>query len=339
MHLASFQIDGRELRRRRQRCQPVIAALRELPTESLSSCSACTSREFFVLTSTDRYGLPLRAAMCLLCGLVFQIDRFTRAGFDEFYGGAYRNLVSAFKGKAEGDIQRLRAKQEIYGRSLLEMVRDRISSPRFERILDVGGSTGVVAGIFCDHYGGAATIVDPASSELGEADRRFATVNATLEDWQPDGTYDLILLCNTIEHLHDLGAGFAKLRSVLGEDGWLVCDVADFMASCRLEGPPEVVAKVDHCFWLSLETARRVFNLLGFDVAGAAYGRLPQQVTFLLSPSAELASPTRDPAVVGMLSELQILRGEWLDFTYRSAGIMARTGLSSIARRLLGRLR
>lgn len=338
MRLASFQIDGRELQRRRDRCRPLLPALSELPVESLSSCSACGSRQYFVLTPIDRYGLPLRAAMCMVCGLVFQVDRFTTDGFQEFYGGAYRDLVSAFKGKAEGDIPRLRAKQEIYGRSLLDAVKDRIGdSSSIQRIADVGGSTGVVAGIFSDHYGASATVVDPGARELGEADGELATVQATVEDWQPDGTYDLVLLCNTIEHLHDLAAGFAKLKSALGDDGWLVCDVADFMASCRLEGPPEVVAKVDHCFWLSLETASKVFGLLGFSVAGAAYGRVPQQVTFLLKPTAETPEVTRDPAVSGMLSELQTLRGEWLGLAQRSAGIMTASRLSSFARRLLGR--
>ncbi len=338
MRLASFQVDGRDLHRRRRRCRPLVAALRDLPTETVGSCAACASSDLFVLTSTDRYGLPLRTAMCTLCGLVFQVDRFTREGFQGFYDGAYRDLVSAFKGKAEGDLRRLRAKQELYGRSLLEMVRSTIGASRIERILDVGGSTGVVAGIFSDAYGAAATVVDPAARELGEIDRRFTAVNAILEDWQPDGAYDLVLLYNTIEHLHDLAGSFVKLRTVLGEDGWLVCDIADFMASCRLEGPPEVVAKVDHCFWLSLETARRIFSLLGFDVAGAAYGRMSPQVTFLLCPATETASQDRDPAVASMLSELQTLRGEWLEFSRRSEGVLKSSRWVSVARRLLGRV-
>ena len=85
----------------------------------------------------------------------------------------------------------------------------------------------------------------------------------------PDEMQGNFLVCNTIEHFFDLRDAFKKIREVITEKSIVICDIADFMASCRLEGPPEVVAKVDHCFWLSLESAPQIFQRLGFKVEAA----------------------------------------------------------------------
>lgn len=336
MHLNEFQVSGAELANRRRRCRPIVDRLDGLPTEMVDPCQICGASEPFVLASEDRYGLPLRSALCLRCGLVYQLDRFTRDGFRDFYRGAYRELVSAFKGKDEGDLGRLVAKQRVYGGALLNVLRGRLAPERVDHILDIGGSTGVVAGMFCDAFSATATVVDPAPDELALADQRFASAETTLEDWEVDGRYDLILLCNTIEHLHDLPQSFAKMRAALTDDGLLLCDVADFMASARIEGPAEVLAKVDHCFWLSWETAPEIFQALGFEPVWVAAGRLPQQVTFLLRPTAPQPFSERLPAASDMAGELQRLRAEWLDAAHRT-GRLSRSRFLSLVRRTLGR--
>ncbi len=284
MNTSEFQIDGRSLRERQDRCQSIVREIEGLPTERLSCCPVCESSDFLVLAETDRYGLPFQSALCLECGHIFQVDRFGREGFAIFYRDYYRDLVSAFKGKPDNDLNRLQKKQRVYGESLLARTRSHLQEAEVGTILDVGGSSGVVASIFCDHYQAKGTILDPAPDELRLADRRFEAIESTVEEWEVDqARFDLILLCNTIEHLRDFRLAFEKMRRALAPGGILVLDVADYAMAASQEGPPECISKVDHCHWLTLSTSRAIFSLLGFECRGAFMGRLPEQVGFVLS--------------------------------------------------------
>jgi SAM-dependent methyltransferase len=158
-----------------------------------------------------------------------------------------------------------------------------LPSNRGSLLLDVGGSAGVVARQFADAFGYHPTLFDPAPDEVKAARALGVEASvATIEDFRCDRKYDLILLCRTVEHLFDLRFALNKIRSLLAPNGLFYCDFSDFMEVCRREGPPEATTKVDHCYWLTQETAPSLFRSIGFEIVCINTTMSPEQVGFLL---------------------------------------------------------
>src|SRR6185312_17125468 len=97
--MGRFLISAADLKKRRDRCQKVVGSLAEVPRQFVTRCNACGSEHNAVIAYSDRYGLPIRTAMCTACGLVYLMDRLTQEGYSEFYkDGSYRKITSAFAG-------------------------------------------------------------------------------------------------------------------------------------------------------------------------------------------------------------------------------------------------
>lgn len=104
--MAKFLIHPADLQQRRKRCGSEAARLRKLQREVIVSCNICSSPRHVLVTSKDRYGLPLRSALCLDCGLLYLVDRFTSSGYAEFYGsGSYRTVSCQFLGIAHSTLR------------------------------------------------------------------------------------------------------------------------------------------------------------------------------------------------------------------------------------------
>ncbi|HEX9639339.1 MAG TPA: methyltransferase domain-containing protein [Acidobacteriota bacterium] len=273
-----------DLRRRRQRCRPIVERLQgRLKTGPISSCNICGCAARAILADQDRYGLALRTAICLRCGLIYLMDRLSERDYQDFYlSGSYRALISSFKGRSQ-TLALLRGSQARYAERLAKAWQGLITLDRGSRLLDIGGSTGLVAQRFAAGSDCAVTLLDPAAQEVESVPSAgFERVVGPFEAWQSPHRFDLILLCRTVEHLFDLRAALLKIRSLLRPNGLFFCDIADFLETCRREGPPAVTTKVDHCFWLCQETAPSVFAHLGFEILAVDVALPPDQVGFLL---------------------------------------------------------
>ncbi len=281
--LPSRTFSPHRLRRRQRRCRSVVERILQFEREVVTVCNVCGSGRSAIIADHDRYGLPIRTAMCLDCGLIYVVDRLTAEGYAHFYGaGIYRALIARFKGKAQ-TIQQIRRAQIGYASRLAHTLQGYLPPADGARLLDVGGSTGLVAERFQKQFGFRATVIDPAPHEVTAAQSLgIDAVVSTLEGWETDHQYDLILLCRTVEHLFDLKAALQKVRGLLKPNGLFYCDIADFMETCRREGPPEAVTKIDHVFWLSQETAVRLFRSFGFEIVCMNLTLPPDQVGFLL---------------------------------------------------------
>ena len=255
-------------------------------------------------------------ALCLDCGLFYLVDRFSAAGYSDFYAsGAYRTVSSQFNGVTHA-IDEVQSNQVAYARNLARSLAGFVPARREGKLLDVGGSAGIVAREIAKEFGLRGTVLDPATDEVAAA--RAAGLDAvvgSLEDWNTNDKFDLILLCRSIEHLFDLRHSLARIRSLLTPDGLFYCDIADFMEMCRLMGPPETFTKVDHCYWLTQSTALQIFRSLGFELVSMNIVSGPAQVGFLLracgpSPPEALTSQAQTLAQV---EEIQWIEREWRD--------------------------
>jgi hypothetical protein len=140
------------------------------PREALATCNLCASATFAIVTHRDRYGYPAEAHACMQCGLVFLNPRMTAEAYSRFYDGVYRPLVSAFHGRLI-DAKTIQAEQRDYAVERASLLRPFVASGALTTMLDIGGSTGVVAHHFAEQFGLRGTLIDPAPLEVEEARR------------------------------------------------------------------------------------------------------------------------------------------------------------------------
>ncbi len=256
------------------------------PKERAAVCNLCGARGEGVIpvSRRDRYDYPASLVACARCGLGWLSPRMTATAYVAFYAGVYRPLVSAFHGRRI-DAATVQAQQRDYAAELADFILPRIGrAPR--TIIDVGGSTGVVGAALASRLGACATITDPAPEELAVARAAgMETIAGLAEELDLRGrSWDLVLLCQTIDHLLDVRATLAALRQITAPDGCAFVDILDINLMLAIKGNVERVVKVDHPYYLADATATAFFALTGYMI-------LAERVSgdghrgFLLAPS------------------------------------------------------
>ncbi len=278
-----FLLHPTQLARQRRHCAANVERVRALPSECVLECNVCDSEQSAIIASQDRYGCSSRTAMCLGCGLIYLVDRLTEEGYAEFYGaGHYRALTHAFNG-AQSTVEEIHADQDRYADKLITSLRGYANLRSGGRLLDIGGSAGRVALKFQKSFGVTATVIDPAAEEVAAARKLgLEGITGSIEKWSTNEKFDLILICRSIEHVHDLQAVLSKARRLLCPEGVLFCDIVDFSELCRSFGNPEAITKMDHCYWLTQETAPVIFRSLGLDILSMNIATRPPLVGYLL---------------------------------------------------------
>lgn len=231
--------------------------------EPVRACNLCGGERPVEVSRVDRYGFPQRFVVCARCGLGYLSPRLTAGEYAAFYGDVYRPLVSAYHGRRI-DAETVQDEQAAYAEELVAFLRETLPEPP-RTLLDVGGSTGVVARSARDAFGTAATVLDPAPDELAvAASLGMETVAGFAEDADLGGReFDLVLLCQTIDHLLDVRGTLEAIRAALSPNGRAFVDVLDvgFMALRR--GSIESAVKIDHPYYLTRATALGYFAVTG----------------------------------------------------------------------------
>lgn len=238
------------------------------PKERVDACNLCGARGEWVIpvAGRDRYGYPASFVACARCGLGWLSPRMTAAAYADFYAAVYRPLVSAFHGRRI-DAATVQAGQRDYAAELAGFVLPRLGrAPR--TIVDVGGSTGVVAGALAAGLGARATVIDPAPEELAVARAAgMETIAGTAEDLDPgERTWDLVLLCQTIDHLLDVRGTLRALRGMTAAGGRAFVDILDVDLVLGVQGRVERAVKIDHPYYLARATAVAFFALTGYAI-------------------------------------------------------------------------
>jgi SAM-dependent methyltransferase len=231
--------------------------------ELVRSCNLCGSTHHVEVARVDRYGYPAVFRVCARCGLGFLSPRLTGAGYGSFYDGVYRPLVSAYHGRLI-DAETVQVEQRDYARELTTFLRAHLDRPPAD-VLDLGGSTGVVAAAMRDAFGSALTVLDPAPDELAVAAAAgMETIEGFVEDLDPGARrWELLLLCQTIDHLLDVGAVLRTMRGLLADGGRAFVDVLDVEFMARRRGSIEGAVKIDHPYYLTRDTALAYFGQAG----------------------------------------------------------------------------
>jgi SAM-dependent methyltransferase len=162
-------------------------------------------------------------------------------------------------------------------------------------LLDVGGSTGVVAARLAARLGLQVTVLDPSPAELERARARgLETIAGFVEDFDSGARrFGFITLCQTVDHLLDVGRGLAKIRAWLEDDGLFFVDIVDFRAAYLRQASLEEAIKVDHPYSLTEATMTAYLARAGFEVLQIDYAADHLHVGFLCQPAAR--DPVRVP--------------------------------------------
>jgi hypothetical protein len=269
------------------------------PARRALRCNLCGADRFVTLTHQDRYGFSATADGCLRCGLVFLNPVMTADAYTEFYTDVYRPLVSAYHGRLI-DAESIQGEQREYASTRSDFIESRLRDPGCKTLLDVGGSTGVVAHVMKERFDLLATVIDPAPLEI-EVARKLGleTVTAFVEDYDSGGaTYDLIVLCQAVDHLLDVSLSLAKIRGLLSDWGLFFVDIVDFRAAYRRNGSVEAAVKIDHPYYLTDETMRAYLARAGFDVLAIDYAPDHLHLGYLCSPGKKNPDALPDPVSV-----------------------------------------
>lgn len=225
------------------------------PKERVDRCNLC-GRPAVSTPYRDRYGFDIGKTDCP-CGLVFLNPRMTKEAYEKFYANGYRPLVSKFHGR-EINAQTIQPGQRVYAERLAVFLEPHIKGSR--TLLDIGGSTGVVSQVLRERFGLAPTILDPSPEEVAQSDPDITRIVGLVEDFaaylRGEKRWDVVILCQTVDHLLDIYATLRLIRDLVPESGRFFVDFLDFEQTKEL--------KIDHPFNLTRDTMEQYLENCGF---------------------------------------------------------------------------
>ena len=279
------------------------------PKERVERCNLCGGSIFATISHRDRYGFAATTSCCTSCGLAFLDPRLTEQAYADFYASVYRPLVSAYHGRLI-DARTVEDDQVGYAEALARFLAPHLRGLRGARLLDVGGSTGVVSARLADEFELVPYVIDPAPEEVERArGRGIEGIVGTIEAFEHDGEpFSVALICQTIDHLVDVAGSLAGVRRHLDENGLLFVDIVDFRAAYLRSHSVEAATKIDHPYSLTEATAEAFLARAGFRVLQKDYAADHLHVGYACAPDVVrdvLPAPDR---VERMFEELRAVQ-------------------------------
>ncbi|MGH9256188.1 MAG: class I SAM-dependent methyltransferase [Vicinamibacterales bacterium] len=256
------------------------------PKTHVERCNLCGGSVFVGLAHRDRYGYPASAVCCARCGLVFLNPVMTPEAYGRFYERTYRPLVSAYHGRLI-DARSIQQEQREYAAERGDLLEPALAGRGYRTLLDIGGSTGVVAHAFAERFNLRATVIDPAPLETAQAQALgLETIEGLVERVELGGRrFDIVVLCQTVDHLLDVSGTLRRIRDLLTPEGVLFVDIVDFRAACLRNWSIEEAVKIDHPYYLTEPTVTACLRQTGFDVTRADYAADRLHVSYVARPS------------------------------------------------------
>jgi len=251
------------------------------PKVAVESCELCRNDVFAVIGHRDRYGFPVETHCCTSCGLIFLNPRMTTEAYNEFYRDVYRDLIGSYVGR-EFSLQSMRAGQAAYAERLVRLLRA-FPVNDAKTLLDIGGSTGVVASVVGSSFGLAPFVLEP-SNECNDLPAGVDAIQSSLEEYEADGGFSLILMCQTVDHLTDLMGGLRKIRHLVAENGVFFVDMVDFEKQVLVCNSVEKAIKIDHPYYLTDYTMTNALRLAGFRIVRKDYAADRRHIGYVCRP-------------------------------------------------------
>ena len=255
------------------------------PKTHIMSCNLCGSTYWTQIAHHDRYQHDTEAQLCNDCGNIFITPLMTEKAYHRFYADVYRPLVSAYHGRTIDAIT-LQEDQKPYAEDLVDFMRFAFRTGHHPKsILDVGGSTGIILKRIEKEFKTPPELLclDPAVNELREAEKLgLKVINGFIETHDFGAkTFDLVLLCQTVDHLADIKKSLDKIYSILSTNGLFFVDFVDFRKIYLKTGSAEGAIKIDHCYYLTDATMEAYLEQSGFKILRKGLARDKVHVNYL----------------------------------------------------------
>lgn len=279
------------------------------PKSRVDGCNLCGGSAFIVLTHRDRYGYTAPAVGCSRCGLVFLDPVMTREAYARFYAETYRPLVSAYHGRAI-DARSIQEEQREYAVERGDLLAPYLTGRGYRTLLDIGGSTGVVAHALARRFDLSATVVDPAPLETAQAQTlSIETIEGLIEAVElGDRRFDVVLLCQTVDHLLDIGGTLRRVRELLAQAGLFFVDIVDFRAAYLRNWSIEEAVKIDHPYYLSEPTMVAYLRQAGFEVVRTDFAADHLHVGYVAQPSTPAEALPAADEVCALWREIRFVQ-------------------------------
>ena len=257
------------IRERTKRIDSVRFDYTKQPKEYINECNLCGDDIFTIISHSDQYGFSAETVMCNTCGLVMLNPRMTAKAYANFYSNTYRPLVSAYHDRLINE-ETIQVEQKHYARQLGDLLERVINRKKSSlNLLDIGGSTGVVAFYLQERFGCNATVLDPSPAELSNAKRLGLNVETgTIENYEygKSQNFELITICQTIDHFLDIRFALKKIKKIMQPEGIVFLDIVDFRAYYLQNKSIEGSIKIDHPYYLTENTMEAYLTNIGFKV-------------------------------------------------------------------------
>jgi SAM-dependent methyltransferase len=275
------------LQDRRQRIAALDFDYRAQDRSRVNTCNLCGGTRFTVLTHRDRYGFPAPASACDRCGLVFLDPVMSAAAYGRFYAGTYRPLVSAYHGRLI-DARTIQDEQRDYAADRGDLLEPYLKDGGCRTMLDIGGSTGIVAHALARRFGLDATVIDPAPLEAAEAQALgLETIEGLVEEVDLGSRrFDAVIICQTIDHLLDVAGTLRRVSELMAGHGIFFVDIVDFRAAYLRNWSVEEAVKIDHPYYFTEATAEAFLRRSGFEILRRDYAADHLHVSYVARPAA-----------------------------------------------------
>ena len=225
-------------------------------------CPLCRSDSFQSMATREKYGFPVRAALCGGCGLLSLRPMWSQEGYALFYQEDYRRLTCAGR-PAEDRV----AQQQALGGWLVQTgLSGAVRLTPESQVLEIGCDQGALLGVLRGAFGCRVAGVEPNLQAAEMARGLGIPVGTGSFDgsrYEP-GSFDLVVLTKTLNHIVQPVKAVDDVARILKPDGFFYLDVLDVVraSSCR-----KVYAQIDHPFMYGEATLKALLESRGFRIA------------------------------------------------------------------------
>ncbi len=250
---------------RMERCKTLGYDYAARATRDVVTCNVCRQKNTYPIAQMDRYGFAVTCLECKNCQTAWLTPRMSPADYQDFYSHWYRPLLSAWYGK-EFSAESIETDQTLYARIVCDSLSKWIIQKNGGSLLDVGGSTGIMAQALADMFQLVPTVLDPCEAELARAKQRgFATIHGQIESTGIFEKFDVITMMQTIEHLSDPRAVMLKLKCLLNPGGIIIFDCNQWQMQ-KTAKPIEMFVKIDHLHYFADYSIRWLVESCGLNL-------------------------------------------------------------------------
>ena len=209
-----------------------------------------------VISLMDNYDV----VVCDSCGFVYADNIPSQSEFDSYYAAMSRYEFSHNDG--------IFSKSYIdHARGIIDFLIPHISNKK-ARILDIGCSTGCLLSLFKERGYSNLIGVDPSPSCAETVIKRYGieTVASTISTFEPNESFDVIILSAVVEHLVDLDSSIQKVISMLNPNGLLFIEIPDAERFDTYIFTPFQQFSIEHINYFTQHSITNLLSKFSFEI-------------------------------------------------------------------------